>query len=208
MSINLLLLFALLLPQSIVVDEVAAVVNDEAITLSDIDKALALFPILRERTETERQFYRRVMNDLIHYRMVRLEYGDEFLLGEEDFEQLQTPIIQKAGSLEKLQAVLQRFDMNWDDFRAFIRDRVCYEKVLREKLPSKLTIDFSDIESFFNQHVLPLQKQLGLEPRSLAEMAPVIEKYLRKTRAEQQLAGWLREMEASYRIDIKLRSQP
>lgn len=209
MCTSLLLLLTLLQPAtSIIVDEVAAVVNDEVITVSDIDKAIALFPILRERTETERQFYQRVLNDLVHYRMVRLEYGGDFGLGEEDYEQLQTPIIQKAGSLETLQATLQRFDMTWEDFRLFIRDRVIYEKVLREKLPSKLTIDFADIESFYRQHALPLQKQLGLEARSLAEMAPVIEKYLRKLRAEQQLGPWLQEMEARYRIEIKLRSQP
>ncbi len=209
MCTSLLLLLTLLQPAAaIIVDEVAAVVNDEVITVSDIDKAIALFPILRERTETERQFYHRVLTDLVHYRMVRLEYGGDFGLGEEDYEQLQTPIIQKAGSLETLQAALQRFDMTWEDFRLFIRDRVIYEKVLREKLPSKLTIDFSDIESFYRQHALPLQKQLGLEPRSLAEMAPVIEKYLRKLRAEQQLGSWLQEMEARYRIEIKLRSQP
>jgi hypothetical protein len=208
MFINLILLTSLFLPQTIVVDEVAAVVNDEIITLSDIDKALAFFPTLRERTETERQFYRRVLIDLIHSRMMRMEYGDEFLLDDDDLEQVQTPVIQKAGSLEKLQTILHGFDMTWDDFRVFIRDRALYEKVLRERLPSKLMIDFAEIETFYNQHMLPLQKKLDLEQRSLAEMAPVIEKYLRKVKSEQQLRTWLQELEASYRIEIKLRSQP
>lgn len=208
MYIKTLLVLSLLLPQTIVVDEVAAVINDEIITVSDIDKALVFFPILRERTETERQFYRRVLVDLIHYRMMRMEFGDEFVINDDDFEQVQTPIIQKAGSLEKLQGSLHEFDMTWDDFRIFIRDRVFYEKVLREKLPSKLTIDFAEIEAFYNQHMLPLQKQMNLESRSLAEMAPVIEKYLRKIKSEQQLSVWLQEIKAGYRIEIKLRSQP
>jgi hypothetical protein len=199
-------LFVLLQPGLILVDKVAATINDEIITVHDIERAIVFFPELRQNNESEEHFYFRVLNDLITYKVIALEYGDEFNLGEEDFEAVQTQILQKAGSLEKLLAELSNFAMSWSDFRAFIREKVLYEKVIKEKFPMEFAIPFEEIEKFYNHDYLPSQLQLGLEPRSLAEMAPQIEKYLRKLGTEKQLATWLGDIRAAYKIETKLRS--
>jgi hypothetical protein len=199
-------LFLLLQPGLILVDKIAATVNEEIITIHDIERAIAFFPVLRQGSEAEESFYFRVLSDLISYKVIALEYGDEFNLGEEDFEFVQMQILQKAGSLENLLAELGNFSMVWSDFEEFIREKVLYEKVLREKFPMEITIPFAEIEEFFNHDYLPSQLQLGLEPRSLAEMAPQIEKYLRKLRTEKQLSAWLNDMRSAYKIEIKLRS--
>lgn len=202
----LLCLFILLQPGPILVDKIAATVNEEIITIHDIERAIAFFPILRQNNETEENFYSRILGDLITYKTIALEYGDEFNLSEEDFELVQTQILQKAGSLEKLLALLSNFAMNWGDFLEFIREKVLYEKVLREKFQMEITIPFNEIEDFFNRDYLPSQQQLGLEPRTLVEMAPLIEKYLRKMRTEKQLSAWLSDIRSTFKIEIKLRS--
>ncbi len=202
----LLSLCVLLQSGLILVDKIAATVNEEIITILDIERAIAFFPVLRQVNESEESFYFRVLGDLISHKVIALEYGDEFNLNEEDFEFVQMQILQKAGSLEKLLAELGDFSMVWSDFEEFIREKVLYEKVLREKFPMELTIPFAEIEEFFNRDYLPSQQQLGLEPRSLAEMAPLIEKYLRKLSTEKQLSSWLSEIRSVFRIEIKLRS--
>jgi hypothetical protein len=203
---TLLSLFILLQAGPILVDKIAAQVNEEIITVHDIERAVAFFPLLRQNNESEENFYFRVLGDLINYKVIALEYGDEFNLGEEDFETVQTQILQKAGSLEKLLATLNNFAMSWNDFEEFIREKVLYEKVLREKFPMELTIPFAEIEEFYNGDYLPSQVHLGLEPQSLAEMTPQIEKYLRKLRTEKQLSAWLNDIRSPYKIEIKLRS--
>lgn len=203
----LLSLFVLLQPGPILVDKIAATVNEEIITIHDIERAIAFFPTLGQNNESEENFYSRILGDLITYRMIALEYGDEFNLNEEDFEMVQTQILQKAGSLEKLLAALSNFAMSWSDFEKFIREKVLYEKVLREKFQMEITIPFNEIENFFNRDYLPSQQQLGLEPRALVEMAPEIEKYLRKLRTEKQLFVWLNDIRSAYTIEIKLRSR-
>jgi hypothetical protein len=203
----LLCLFILLQPGPILVDKIAATVNEEIITIHDIERAIAFFPMLRQNNESEENFYFRILGDLITYKTIALEYSDEFNLSEEDFEMVQTQILQKAGSLEKLLAVLSNFAMNWNDFLEFIREKVFYEKVLREKFQMEITIPFIEIEDFFNRDYLPSQQQLGLEPRTLVEMAPGIEKYLRELRTEKQLSAWLNNIRSAYKIEIKLRSR-
>ena len=199
-------LFILLQAGPVLVDKIAATVNNEIITVHDIERAIAFFPVLRREDEPEEHFFFRVLNELITYKVISIEYGDEFNLGEEDFEVLQTQMLQKAGSLEQLLAVLGQFAMSWSDLEAFIREKVLYEKVLREKFPMELAIPFEEIEEFFQRDYLPSQLQLGLEPRSLAEMAPQIETYLRTLRMEKQQSAWLANIRSAYMVEIKLRS--
>jgi ribosomal protein L16 Arg81 hydroxylase len=200
-------LFILLQPAPILVDKIAAIVNDEIITIHDIEQAVAFYPVLRQKNETEESFYFRVLSDLINFKIIFLEFSDEFTLSEEDFEQVQTPILKKAGSMEKLLAMLNNFTMSWNDFQNFIKEKVLYEKVLREKFQMEITIPFNEIENFYNNDYVPSQQRLGLAPQTLVEMAPVIEKYLRQLRTEEQLSTWLNELHSKYIIEIKLRSR-
>lgn len=200
-------LFILLQPGPILVDKIAAIVNDEIITIHDIERAIVFFPLLRQKNENEENFYFRVLADLINYKAIYLEFNDEFNLSEEDFEQVQSPILKKTGSLEKLLALLNNFTMSWSDFQNFIKEKVLYEKVLREKFQMEITVPFEEIENFYNNDYFPSQQRLGLEPQTLVEMAPVIEKYLRQLRTAERLSSWLHELRANYKIEIKLRSR-
>jgi hypothetical protein len=114
-------LFILLQQGPILVDKIAAIVNEEIITIHDIERAIVFYPVLRQKNETEEIFYFRVLSDLVNYKIIYLEFSDEFNLSEEDFEQVQTPILKKTGALEKLLAILNNFTMNWSEFRNFIR---------------------------------------------------------------------------------------
>ncbi len=189
------------------VDKIAAIVNNEIITIHDIERAIVFFPVFRKKSEGEESFYFRVLSGLIDFKVISLEFSDEFNPSEEDFEQVQTPILKKAGSMEKLLAVLNSFTMSWSDFQNFIKEKVLYEKVLREKFQMEITVPFSDIEEFYHDDYFPSQQRLGLEPQTLVEMAPMIEKYLRQLRTAEQLSSWLNDLRANYNIEIKLRSR-
>jgi len=203
----LLALFILLQPGPILLDKIAAVVNEEIITIHDIERAIVFYPVLRQNNETEENFYFRVLSNLINYKVIFLEFSDEFNLSEEDFEQVQTPILKKAGSMEKLLTVLNNFTMSWSDFQNFNKEKMLFEKVLREKFQMEITVPFNEIENFYNSDYFPSQQRLGLAPQTLVEMAPVIEKYLRQLRTEEQLSTWLNDIRSNYKIEIKLRSR-
>ncbi len=206
-TVILLILFQTTLflkPDVILIDKIAAVVNEEIITQSDIDNAIRLYTILRKKDVSTQDFYINVLQDLINYKVVYLEYKDEFILQQEDYTGVQTSIIQKLGSYNKLMRLLRQFDMKWEDFKDFIKEKVLYENVLKNIFQIKITIDFEEIETFYNEQYLPSQKSLQLKPKTLIEMAPLIETQLRKDRTDEALAGWLKEITASYKIENKL----
>jgi hypothetical protein len=136
--------------------------------------------------------------------VVHLEYKDEYTLREEDYTEVQTSIINKLGSYNQLMRLLHQFDMQWEDFKDFIKEKVFYEKVLQRIFQIKITIDFNEIETFYNEQYLPSQQSLQLKPKTLIEMAPLIETQLRKERTDEALAGWLKEITTSYKIENKL----
>lgn len=189
---------------TILVDKIVAVVNNEIITHLDIDKAILFYPLLRKKNETDRDLYISVLQDLINYKVVYMEYKDDFILSEEDYTEVQTSIIKKVGSYEKLLQLLRRFDMEWQDFKDFIKEKVAYEKVLRETFQIKINISFKEITAFYNEQYLPSQQSLGLKPKTLIEMAPIIETQLKKDRTDETLAEWLAEITASYKIENKM----
>ncbi len=193
--------------ETLLIDRIAAVVGEKVITFSDVDKAVRIYPVLRERGETERNFYLRVLKELINQEVVHLEFSRDFILTEDDFELVQTPVLTKAGTMENLAATLREFDMDWNDFRSFIKSKVLYEKVIKEKFQLRLLVSFSEIESFYRLEYLPLQESLGLEPLSLLEMAPLIENHLRSREAEKKLQEWLQELRALYRVENKMEGE-
>ncbi len=101
-------------------------------------------------------------------------------------------------------ALLQQYDMLWRDLREFIKEKVVYEKVLKQKFQLQIAIDFQEIEAFYNEQYLPQQVSLQLKPKTVIEMAPFIEAKLRKDRTEERLAGWLKEITALCKIVNKL----
>jgi hypothetical protein len=198
-------LFSGLLRAEIVsIDKVAAVVNQEVITQTDIDKAIQFFPVFKKQGQSDRDFYLGILDDLVNYKLISLEYSDEVTLREEDYTEVQTSVIKKVGSYDKLIRQLQRWDMTWQDFNDFIREKVIYEKVMQEKFQVKITVNFKEIESFYNEQYLPMQRSLKLKPRTLIEMAPLIENQLRKDRMQEALAQWLKEITTSYKVENKL----
>ena len=130
-------------PDVILIDKIAAVVNEEIITQSDIDNAIRFYPILRKKDVYTQDFYISVLQDLINYKVVYLEYKDEFTLQQEDYIGVQTSIIKKLGSYNKLMRLLRQFDMKWEDFKDFIKEKVLYEKVLKNIFQIKITIDLT-----------------------------------------------------------------
>lgn len=192
------------IPGPILIDKIVAVVNDEIITMIDIDKAIRFYPAFRKARESEETFYLQVLEDLINYKVVYLEFHKEFTLKEEDYNVVQTAVIEKLGSLDKLMEILDSFDMEWVDFKEFIKEKVVYERVLKEQLQVNITIDFKEIENFYYKEYRPLQEELELRPLSLFEMAPQIENHLRKVQTREKLSDWLKEIRSSYKIENKL----
>ena len=86
------------------------------------------------------------------------------------------------------------------DFRIFLTEKMFYNKVIEDKFKLGVVIEFSEIEDFYNKDYLPSRRNLGMEPKSIIEMTPVIESHLRGKKVQKELSQWLEGIKASYSI--------
>ncbi len=186
----------------ILIDKLVAVVKDTIISFSDIEKTVLLYPDLRRNKNSESYFYKLILEDMINYRTIYLEYSNEFILNESDYEKVQLQIIRKAGSIQNLNIILESFDMNWNDFRLFIREKVFFEKIIKEKFQFKISILFNDVETFYNNEYVPMQKKLNLTPKSLIDMTAEIKNHLRKIETGKKIENWIKDIKDTYDIRI------
>ncbi len=190
--------------EEILIDKIVAVVEDSIISFSDIEKAVLLYPLLRSHRQSEEAFYRSVLTDLINYRTLYLEFNKDLILNESDYEKIQLQVIEKAGSIQELNGILKRFDMNWDQFRDFIKERVFFDKIIKEKFQFKSSIEFKAVEAFYQHEYVKMQRMLNLVPRSIEEMAPEIENHLRKIETGKKIDSWIRDIKSTYNIKVFL----
>jgi len=200
----LLSLLLFVQPSEIVVDRIAAVVNTQVITLSDIDKSLLFNSPGEKQPEDDSELYLQELEKLINHKIVFMEYKDQFQPTDDDFENAQLSIIKRYGSLENVRVLLKRFDMNLKDLRDFLTERIIYEKVIKDKFLLGVVIESEEIEKFYRQEYIPSQERLKIEPKSMIEMTPQIESFLRENRVKNELASWLAGLKASFRIENKL----
>ncbi len=187
-------------PGAVLVDKIAAVVNSEIITVSDIDKSLFFYSPLKNTGGDDKDLYLIELDNLINYKVVFLEFKDQFKLKREDFEDVQRTMIERYGSLENLVEILRKFDMDMADFKVFLTEKILYDKVIRDKYKLGIIVEFREIEEFYNKEYLPSQRAINLEPKSIIEMAPEIERHLRGEMVLEKLSGWLKNLKSSYSI--------
>ncbi len=188
--------------REILIDKLVAVVGDTIISFSDIEKVIILYPVLRGKNVSERSFYKQILGDLINYRTIYLEYSNDLILNESDFEEIELQIINKAGSIQELNKIIESFDMTWESFRQFIKERVFFDKIIKEKFQFKISIFFNDVEGFYKNVYVPTQKTLNLIPKSLIEMTPEIENHLRKIETGKKIQSWIKDIKGTYDIKI------
>ncbi len=198
--IFLLLSFCILHSSEILIDRIVAIINDEIITMSDLDLAVKLYPIFRNPNEDEKEYYNRILEELINYKIVFLEYKNEFSITEQEYYNFQTIIIKKIGSYKNLIKVLKKYNMNWQDLKEFIKFKIIYDKVIKNKLQLRIYVKYKDIEDFYKNNYLRVQKNLKLNPKSLIEIAPLIEEHLANIRKRKILNEWIKELRKNFKI--------
>jgi len=170
-------------PETLVVDRVLATVDRQAITLSDVTKAILFYPFFRQPSESDEAFYQRVTEQLIDYHIILAEYGTDPEHRDIDVDGLLSACIRKHGSYDELTGILKNLDMSEADLRQFLRTKAHVDRILRERLTQSSLIPMEDIEAFYRDTYVPSQEELKIKPRSLVEMTPLIEIHLREERA-------------------------
>jgi peptidyl-prolyl cis-trans isomerase SurA len=150
--------------KGIVVEEIVARVNNDAITLSDVQKA---DQALREEIahdcqgcsqEKMEEAYKDKQKDLLR------DLIDQALLVERAKDMaisVETDVVKRLdevrkqnnmGSMEELEKAVESQGLGWEDFKSQIRNNLLTQEVIRREVGSHINIPSDDVKKYYDEH--------------------------------------------------------
>jgi peptidyl-prolyl cis-trans isomerase SurA len=189
--------------QGEVVDRILAIVNDEVITLTDVNiiQAFGLFEDLEESPDESRQT--RILNRLINQKLVIQLASERIMVAEEELEASLSDVVQATDPDLAGRALLQ-FGLDWDDLKSYLREKLLFQKIVSRRFSRAVTVSIEEIERYYEQVYVPSQRQKTLSPQPMIEVLGQIEGELQREKVKDQIQEWIENLKREANIQIKI----
>lgn len=196
-----LCIFILEVGWSEVVDRIVAVVNDEIITLTDVNiiQKFGLFEDLDESQEGDIQA--QILSRLINQKLVIQLAGERLTVAKEELEEFLSDIVQKTDPDLAGTALLQ-FGLDWDDLKSYLREKLLFQKIISKRFNRGVIVSIDEIERYYEQVYVPSQRERSLTPQPMIEVLDRLEGELQREKVEDQVQEWIENLKREADIQI------
>ncbi|HEV8431984.1 MAG TPA: hypothetical protein VGR95_01130 [Thermoanaerobaculia bacterium] len=203
-SLSILLLAIALPAQSGIVDRVAAVVDRQVITVSEVNQMVELHFFPRNAGESEDDYRHRILEALIAQ---ALRFRDVERFGAEDIpkdsiEARVTEIAKRFPTPADLDAALKRVELTPDELRALVKRQLQVEAYVQERFAPLVFVSNDEIEAYYRGTWSQQRRRRGLAIPPLAEVREEIRALLRASRLEEEIEKWTTQLRERANVDI------
>jgi hypothetical protein len=173
-------------------DRIVAVVDEDPILASDLERVIALGLVPREPGESEEAYRRRVLEGLIDQRL-RSHDIDRFGLGQVDVELVEknvAEIRERFGSEAELQRQLAELDLDLEGLRQLVARQLMVLNYVNERLAVRVFITLDDIQQYYDQVLVPRLQREGQPVPPLSEVREDIRELLRQQKLNEEIDAW------------------
>ena len=199
-----LILFIAFPVSGVVVDRIAAIIDREVITVSELDQMIALRIAPRASGEDESDYRRRILDLMIaqtlHFREVE-RFGAEDIPVDSIESRLQETI-GRFDSPEEFEATLARLELSRDAVRTLIKRQLQVEGYIEERFSPLIFVSLDEIERYYREQWLPQRVARGLARTPLSEAQEEIRTLLKSERLEREISGWTEQLRSRANVDI------
>jgi peptidyl-prolyl cis-trans isomerase SurA len=182
--------------KTVLQDRVLAVVDEDPILASDVERAIRLGLEQPRPGETDKDFRRRVLDALIDQRL-QFHEVDRF-----NFEQVPVDEIQKRvdeirlrfpdpGSFEK---ALKEVGLDLKGLRQLVARQLLVVTYVDERLGSRVFVGPDDISRYYRDVLTPEMRKRGQPPPPLDDVREEVRETLKQQKMTQEMASWTREL--------------
>jgi hypothetical protein len=199
------LLFAIAIPAHAgTVDRVAAVIDKQVITVSEVSQMVELRFFPRNQGESEDDFRHRVLDALIAQ---ALKFRDVERFGAEDIpkdsiEARVTEIAKRFPTPADLDAALNRVELTPDELRALVKRQLQVEAYVQERFAPLVFVSNDEIATYYRGTWSQQRRQRGLAIPPLAEVREEIRTLLRASRLQEEIEKWTTQLRDRANVDI------
>jgi peptidyl-prolyl cis-trans isomerase SurA len=147
--------------QALMIDRIVARVNDDIITLSELqEEGLPLFERLRanytgEELESQVQRAEREFLEQLILRRLQLQYASQIGISASDNDlnaALKDVLTRNNLTQEQLTALLSREGLTLQDYKDRLREQIILARLMNQAVRSRVSVDASEVEAYYKAH--------------------------------------------------------
>jgi len=178
------------------VDRIVAVVDEDPILASDLERAIALGPIAREPGESDAALERRALGRLIADRLRQHEVGrfgyEEVPVAAVD-AQVAT-LAARFGSPKAFAAELGRLGLDESALRQTLARQIAALAFVEERLGPRVFVGVDEIRRYYDERLVPELAARGESAPPLDDVRESIRAVLREEKLNQEIDRWTEEL--------------
>ena len=178
------------------VDRLVAIVNEETILLSDLERMIGLGLVERRPGESDRDLLRRALDELIEHRL-RLQEIERFGPSRPPLREVSRQVEEirsRFASEEEFQDRLRELGLDEDGLRHLIGQQLAVLGYLEERLGPRVFVGEEEIEEYYRNRLRPELEAAGAEVPPLDEIRERIRHVVREQLLNHEVERWTREL--------------
>jgi hypothetical protein len=201
---RLLILLLLAFPAgAVTVDRIAAVVDRQVLTVSEIAQLVEIrfFPRL---SDSEDEYRREVLDALIAQ---ALRYRDVERFGAQDIsaDAIEARVLEIQGrfsSVGELSAALARAELTPDELRALVKRQLQVEAYIQERFAPLVFVTAEEIEEYYRTTWSQQRRDRGLAVPPLSAVLEEVRAAVRSARLQTEIDRWTAQLRARANVDV------
>jgi peptidyl-prolyl cis-trans isomerase SurA len=190
--------------RAVMVDRIAAVVDRQVITVSEINQMVELrfFP---RRASASNDDYRHDILDALVAQALRFRDVERFGgqdIPKDSIEARVREIQGRFSSTADFEAALRRAELSADEFRALVKRQMQVEAYIQERFAPKIFISSDDIEAYYRGKWSEQRRARGLPIPPLADVREEIRTALKSSQLQSEIDRWTAQLRAHANVDV------
>ena|SRR2546428_75181 len=186
------------------IDRIAALVDRQVLTVSEISQMAQIRFFPRTAGQSEDDYRRMILDDLIAQ---SLRFRDVQRFGAEDVskDSIEARLLQiqkRFASPDEFNAAVQRAELTLDEVRGLIKRQLQVESYIQERFAPMISVSTEEIESYYNGAWSQQRRQRGLPVPPLTEVQEEIRTLLKSSDLQQEVDKWTAELRSHANVDI------
>jgi len=201
---SLLLLACLALPASAVtVDRIAATVDRQVLTVSEITQMVDIR--FFARTTQDEEDHRRNVLDALIAQALRYRDVERFSPQEIPADAIEARLLEiqrRFSSEEEFAAAVAQTELSLDEVRALVKRQLQVEAYIQERFAPLVFISNEDIEAYYRGPWTEQRRERGLSVPPLSAVRDEIRIAVRGSRLEEEIGKWTAQLRARADVDV------
>jgi hypothetical protein len=199
----LILILAALPASAVTVDRIAAVVDRQALTVSEIGQMVEIrfFPRLAQSDDD----YRREVLDALIAQALRLRDVERFGAQDIPKDTIEARIVEiqhRFPSEPEFQAALARAELTLDEVRALAKRQLQVEAYIQERFAPLVFISNEDLAEYYRGPWSTQRRDRGLAIPPLDTVREEIRTAVRASRLQEEIGKWTAQLRARANVDV------